>query len=341
MVAETGIPGRRDVSLSILIPMACSNTQLTAVLEALIGRNEAFLRRVPTEIILIDSVPNLGTPRLPESGPAELRYLETKVMGVTAKVRVALPETRGEYLLILTDEVIATFDFLEDAYETARLGYVAAVPYLEAQAPAAGAYPLRYPWFAPIMPLTFVLTERQRLIEWMDGGVPAHPPLTHHWCLQCWEKGEIPAYPARHVRYCPLVKMDGKRPAIYKPITDDLINEGRRWFAHTWPPERVEQVHSRMTAICAELASKNQGPLRVIRGPHAGIYVVHDSDSTGVGPPYQVLGSAQEVRLEAERALSSWREGAGRHRLLAAARSAPERKRAWARRAIRWVASVE
>lgn len=299
-------------ALSVIIPIACTAPHLVTVVTRLLRTNACVFRAAGAEIVLVDC-PNPENravlPSIEETARdcgARVDYVETDLTGVNAKIEAGVARASGRYLTFLTDECVSMYDFFDDALRIATDGMVCSIPYLEAQLPDDGSFPLRYSRTAPVMPVTFLLAGRDMFLE-ITSGLPPQSYLTWHVALAVWSAGVLPVFASRHLRYCPVVKMDAAKPPIYQPIAPGLWEAGRNHFMRSWPPERREETHRKMRAACERIVAERGASLCVVGGPAGGVFIVSRGNGEPVPPGYDLLESPSRVREECDRAFEQWR----------------------------------
>jgi GT2 family glycosyltransferase/glycosyltransferase involved in cell wall biosynthesis len=100
-------------ALSVIIPTYNRSQTLARCLEAL-GKQNMSMNDV--EVIVVDDGSTDDTQAFlnKQSGPLRLKHFYQKNQGVGAARKLAVDEARGEYLLLINDDTIATPDLLEE-----------------------------------------------------------------------------------------------------------------------------------------------------------------------------------------------------------------------------------
>jgi hypothetical protein len=302
-----------DMMLSIIMPIACSDTQLNSVVMRLIQENQTFIKDNPCELILMDSKPNpRGREELDslietsKDYGVPISYYETTTVGVGAKFREGLALAEGKYAFFMVDELVSTYDFLADAYVIAQDQGVCSVPYMESRDPETSTFPLSYPKYAPIAPISFPLMRKDLFVE-LAREMPSHWLGTLHWSLLCAKSGIKVAFSSRHLYYCPLVKADVFRPPVYRPIGMDVRSRDEQKFRNSWDIEGCARAHSSMLDTLKSVVNTvGSDGAHVVIGPNDGLFLVRESGGVPIKPEYLEVNSVDEIDREGKRLLGNW-----------------------------------
>jgi len=267
----------------------------------------------PYELILVDSIPNPGHKETLNNISARLRgsnvsikYFETRTVGGGAKFREGLAVAQGEYIFFAADELLPAYDFLSDAYEIAKKWDVCSVPYLESRDPEGSTFPLMYPKYAPVMPVTFPLARRELFVE-LVKEMPIHWLANLHWSLLCAELGLKVVFSSRHLYYCPLIKLDAQRPSVYTPIGQDAHFTSGQQFKQAWTAERCERAyHSMISTIKSVLRDPVDGACVVV-GPKNGLFLVQQTGNLPLRRDYKEINSELDIELESNSLIEKWK----------------------------------
>jgi hypothetical protein len=299
--------------LSIIMPIACSDAQLKSVVMRLIQENQLFVKQVPCEVILVDSKPNsrnreeievLG--KFSEEHAVLIRYVDTTTVGAGAKFCEGLALADGKYAFFMVDELVSTYDFLADAYAIAQDQSVCTVPYMESRDPESSTFPLSYPKYAPVAPISFPLMRKDLFVE-LTREMPSHWLGTLHWSLLCAKSGIKIAFSSRHLYYCPLVKTDVFRPPVYRPIGMDVRSRDEQKFRNSWDIEGCVQAHNSMLdTLKSVVTTVGSDGAHVVVGPNGGLFLVQESGGVPIKPGYLEVNSVDEIDREGKRLLDNW-----------------------------------
>jgi hypothetical protein len=310
-----------EISLSIVIPVACSPDQLKFTISRFIEINKLFFNEVPCEVLAMDSKDHPENERacaqlrerFKETGTV-FSYETTEFEGCHIKFREGLLRAQGEYAFFLVDEIISMYDFLDDLFEIARLGDFAPMPYMVTHLPSQGTeewfnranHILGFSKQIPVMGATFAMARRNIFIE-LTENTPNHSLGGHHWMLNLWEKGLVPVYDSRHLKYIPVLQYSVEKPASYE--TSKMLDpvKDRLTFVNNWPVERIEKCWEIMVEKCQSILADAKSSLKVIKSPRGGVFFAKISDKVPLPEIYTVLESAEEVRTECEMEFEKWR----------------------------------
>jgi hypothetical protein len=302
--------------ISVVMPCACAASQLNSIIARFLSENKVFFKRHSCEIILLDSIPHpdhrnslrqLET--LVAGCGACLEYYETDVVGAGAKLREGLRIGAGRYAFFMTDENIIMYDCFANVLKLVEAGFIVSFPYIGCRRHEDGSHPLQYRRQAPVPPMTFPLLEREKLIK-LSERIPSHILGDEHWAILAWESGYRVCYSSRHLRYCPIIKIDTVRPDVYEVIPRSVYDEDRMQFLEEWPLDRLEKIHATIIDACRDIMGNSDISFRIVTGPKGGIYIVKIEEDHGLPSAYRELTSESEMKEVAEKDLEAWKQRA-------------------------------